>query len=410
MASAPFRRPTRHPNGQEVRLVRLAVSPTVNLRGRSADVWDAADTTQRLIELDDEARALNSAEEYAESHARLTAVLGQHEERAPARYHALHNRNDPDADQGSVNIRSRPLDSQFGSDGNQYNPYAPFTSEEYMLQEIEAGRMNPEMMDTPQQASNPAQSPLPENHTAPQSAHVHAGSHTSWMAPDHRPPCGQILYNLGQVHDLSDPHEASWFQHPYADITASEDLGEEEYADPALHHTLENEQRLIGPHRQESLFGSQGPLTLTTDQASPNERSARGVPRQPHSASTGRERRRLARPSLIVKLKTRFTQSSQAPLSPRRGRRGASSSRASNLAAQPTQNSRPFNLRSQGSVGSSSGTASSRVGWEHTARTLTRRAEAIQSPQRKRRRDAVSPRDASVESTTTPIPGSTHGN
>ena len=417
MTTAHFARRNLHPNGQDVRLARLADSQTVDLRGRSVDEWNAADTAQRLTEPDDEARALNTAEEDAVTHAKLAAVWAQNEARAFARYHnVLHNEGKSDVGQGSVNIWRRPFDSRFGSDGNQYNPYSPHTSEEYMLQEIQAGRMSPDMMDMPRQPSNPAQSPLPDKDTAD----VHAGSHTLWMAPDPRPPYRQPFCDLEQAHDSSDPHEASWSQHPYADSTASEDLGEEEYADPVLHHILENEQSLIGSHNsldnaldstvhgEESIFGNQGPLTLPPARSSSSGRFATEVLRRPQSASTGRERSRLTRPSLVVKLKTRFTQkSSPAPLSPRRGRRDALSSNASNSAAQPTISSRPFNLRSQGSVGSSSATARSRAGWEQTA--LTRRTDADQSSQRKRRRDSVSPRDASVESAKIPLPDSTHG-
>ena len=413
-------RPTRYPNGQDVRLARLAASPTVNIRGRLVDEWDAADAARRLIELD-EARALNTAEEYAESHARLATVFSQRDGIALAQYCALHDQNDSDSDDGSVNIRSRPLDSQFGSDGNQYNPYAPHTSEEFMLQEIQAGRMNPEMMDMPRQRSNPAQSPLPENNTAPPFAHVHAASHATWMAPDPRPPYRQPLYDLGQMHVLSASLESSRSQLPYAESTASEDSGEEDCVGSAEHHIPENQHHIssqssldtaLDPasHGQESLFGIQRPLTSTLDRQSPNEEFATGVPRQSRLASTGRERKRLAKRSLVVKLKTPFTQKSpQATLSPRRGRRGPPSSSTSNSALQPSRNSRRFNLRPQRSVGNVIVTEMGLASLEQSARTLTQSADAVQSPQRKRRRDAVSPRDASVESVTLPMSGSTHG-
>ncbi len=370
------------------------------------------------MELDSEARAHLTPEEYSESRLRLADVWAQHQERALARDRGLQNQNDSDASQGSANVRTRPLGSRFGSDGNQYNPYAPHTSEEYMLQEIEAGRMNLQMMDIPRQPSNPLPSPLPGSGPSPLFSRLRA----SWMAPPgHRPPYRQSLHGYGQPPDVSDPHEAIWFQRAYADSPAAEDFSEEEnaivYPELLQYFNIEEPQNspqsrhVTAPDpalpTQESPIGIESPLTSSPDRPSSNETFAIEVPRQPQSASTGRERKRLAKPSLVVKLKTPSTQKpSQASISPRRGKRDASSSSESSSAAQITQNSRPFNLRSQGSVGLGSASARTGAGWApQTLRRPSRRAEAIQSPQRKRRRDAVSPQDASVEGISTPTAG-----
>lgn len=400
---------------------RGADSPAVNISESSNDGWNAADPAQRLIDLDDEARARMTPDELSESNARVAAFWAQHEERALARYRSLDNQNDLDAGQGSSNMRTRPLDSQFGSDGNQYNPYAPHTSEEYMVQEIAAGRMVPEVLDIPRQPSDPAQSPLPGNDPVPPLARVHASGQSSWMAPAHRPPYRQSLTARGMHFDVSDPHDEPWFQNPLAASTAAEDQGEDEHADvyPALLPYFDLEEARNGSHsphvtapnlvspNQEGRLGIPGPLASTLDRPSLNETFAIGAPRQQHSASTGRERKRLAKPSLVVKLKTPSTRkSSQASASLRRGRPDAPSPSDSSSAAHITQNSRPSKLRSQGSPGSSSANTRTGAGWGPQAvRRLTRRAEAIQSSQRKRRRDAVSPQDVTLEGTTTPNPG-----
>lgn len=420
MANAHCGGPNNHPNTQDVRLARLADSRTVNVPERSIDEWEAADTAQRLIELDDEARAHMTLEEYAESTARVAAVWAQHEVRALARYRASRNQIDSDVNQESPNVLNRPLDSQFGSDGNQYNPYSPHTSEEYMLQEIEAGRMDPEMMVIPQHPANRARSSLSGNGPSAPLAHVHASGHTSWMGPGHR-----SRFRQGLDLDLSDPPEASWFQHPSDGSTAVEELGEEEYPNvyPVMLPYLDigrspagsQSPHGIAPDRvfpdQESALGIQGSLTSSLDPASLNEILALGVPRQPHPLSARRERKRLGKPSLVVKLKTDSAQnSSQAPVSLRRGRSDASSSSESSSATQITQISRPFNLRSRGSVGMSSTNVRTRAGWDPQAvRRLTRRAEAIQNSHRKRRRDAVSPQDFSTEGTITPTAGLRQG-
>lgn len=418
MANTNREGPNGHANHQDIRLARLAESSMINVSERSIDEWDVADTAQRLIEFDDEPRAHMSPEEYAESDARFAAFWVQHEERALGRCRALHNQNYSEVNQDSRNTRTRPSDSQFGSDGNQYNPYAPHTSEEYMLQEIEAGRMDPEMTDIPRNPSNIAQPPLSRNGPGLRLAHFHAGGNTSWMAPGHRPPYRQGLNGRGVSADVSDTHEESWLQHPYDSSTAAEDLVEEEYPDvyPAMLPYLDARGIPAGSHsrygttpnpvlpNQESPVGVRGPLTSPLDPSSLNEIFALGVPRQSHPASIGRERKRLAKPSLVVKLKTDFMQkSSQASVSIRRGRSDASWSSESSSAARTTQNSRPFNLRSEGSVGMNSANARTRAGWEpHAERRLTRRVEGVQSSQRKRRRDAVSPQEVDTEGPITP--------
>lgn len=416
MADAHCGGPNTHSIAQDTRLARLADVPMVNIPERSTDEWEVADIAQRLRELDDEVGAHMTDEEYSET---ISAILAQHEERTLARYRALHHRTDSDVDQESTRMRPRPLDSQFGSDGNQYNPYAPHTSEEYMLQEIEAGRMDPEMMDIPGRPSNSAQSPLSGNGPGPRLAHLQAGGHVSWISSGYSHRLRQGLNGPGIPVDLSDPHEASWFQRPYDGSATAEDLGEEEYPElyPDMLPYLDIGGSPAGSHipygaapdphfpNQESPFvSSYGPPNL-------NEIIALGVPRQQRPASAGRERKRLAKPSLVVKLKTDSAQrSSQTPASLRRAKSDASSSSESSV-TRTSQPSRPFNLRSRGSVGMSPTKARTRAGWDTQAgRRLTRRAENIQSSHRKRRRDAVSPQNSSsTESTATPTAGLPEG-
>ena len=414
MASAHHGGPNSYPNAEGIRLARLTDSPATNFPERSIDGWDAADTVQRLIELDDEARAHMTPEEYSESNARFDAVLAQHEERALARYRAMHNQTESSVNEESADMRTRPLDSQFGSDGNQYNPYAPHTSEEFLLQEINAGRMDPEMMNTPQHPTNSAQSPLFGPGPGP-SSRANAEGHVLWIPPGHRPNIRQDVNSHGVPVNLSDPHEASWFQHAYEGSAAPEDMGVEDYADiyAAMPPYLDIGRSPAGSYspyyitpepafpNQESPFDVQRPLNSSLGSPSLNEILALGVPRQSNPASIRRDRKRLAKPSLVVKLKTDSAQTlSQTPASLRRGRSDASSSSDSSSAAQNTQNLHPFNLRSRGSAGISSTNARIRAGWEsHPVRRLTRRAEAIQSSHRKRRRDAALPQDLGTEGT-----------
>lgn len=262
------------------------------------------------------------------------------------------------------------------------------------------------MIDISQQPSSPAQSPLPGNGHASPLVQVPTGRHGPWMALDHRSPHRHPLYGRGMHLELSNTHESSWL---YGDSTASEDLGEDEHADfyPTHPQLLENEEFSTGSHsphvpiQDPSLFNHETLFTPSLDPPRLNETLSIPVPRQPHSASTGRERKRLAKPSLVVKLKTP-TQGS--------GRRDPHPSGESSSAAQIAQNSHPFDLRTQGSVALSSANTRTRGGWEpHAGRRLTRRAEAIQSSQRKRRRDAVSPQDGGIEGTTTPSAGLPQG-
>ena len=419
MANTHREEPDSHANHQDIRLDHLANSSMINVSERPIDEWDVTDTAQSLMEFE-RASVHMTREEYAEhghSDAAIAAFWAQHEERALARHRILHNQNDPDVNQDSRSTRTRLLDSQFGSDGNQYNPYAPHTSEEYMLQEIEAGRMDPEMTDIPRNPSNPVQPPLSRNGPSPRLAHFPAGGNISWRAPGHHPLDRQDLNGRGVSADISDSLEESWLQHPYESSTAAEDLGEEEYPDvyPAMLPYLDAGGTTAGSHsryttpdpvlpNQESPIGTRGPLTSPLDPSILNEMLTSASSRQLHPASMGRERKRLAKPSLVVKLKTDFMQkSSQASVSSRRGRSDASSSSESSSTPQTTQNSRPFNLRSGGSVGMSSANARTRAGWEpHSERRLTRRVENGQSSQRKRRRDAVSPKEVDTDGATTP--------
>ena len=411
--------PDSHSNARDIRLARLAESRITNVLERSTDEWEAADTAQRLMQIDDRARAYMThftEAENSESTPESAYASAQQEMRAFARYRASRHRTDSVATQESTNVPNRPLDRQFGSDGNQYNPYAPHTSEEYMLQEIEAGRMNPEMMDTSQHPLNPPRSPLSGNGPHHSLTHTHAGSGPSWMALSH--PTGSMQ---GVNFDLSDPRELSWFRHPYDGSTAAEELGVEEFPTPMLPYpnfvrSPAGSQSIYGMSSdsvfsgQESILDSQGSLT-SLDPANLNENLTLGVPRQSYPPSTGRERKRVGKPSLVVKLKTACVQeTSQAPVSLRRGRSDASSSSETSSAAQTPQISRPFNLRSRGSGVMSSTNASPRPGWDSQAvRRLTRRAEAIQSSHRKRRRDAASTQDFNTEGTMAPMAAPAQG-
>ena len=309
-------------------------------------------------------------------------------------------------------MSTRPLNSQYGSDGNQYNPYAPHTSEEYILQEIEAGRMDPEMMGIPRQLSDPTQASLLRNGAASPLAHSHPDGQSSWMVPGHRPPYRQGLTGRGYPYDSSGSQEASWSRHPYAGSASVENFGEEEGSkiDPALIPYLKNrDSPSISKSAHDKPYPSlpktetplriQRPMTSTRDHPALSETFVVGVPLQPNSVSTGRGRKRLAKPSLVVKLKIHFPQKNlQASVSPRRNRLDASPSSESCSAAQVTQNPRASNLRSQGPL--SSINSKTRAGWDPQAmRRLTRRTEASQSSQRKRRRDAVSTQDVSTEGT-----------
>lgn len=422
MANAHYGGLNSHLNTQNVGLARSVYSPIVMLPEQSTGEWDAANSAQGLIDHDDEVRAHTTPEVYSESNARFAALLAQHEERYLARYRVSQDQNDSDAVQESANIRSRPLDSQFGSDGNQYNPYAPFTSEEFMLQEIEAGRMNPEFLDIPRRPSNPVQLPLSENGHGPPSAHVLAGGNVSWMAPGHRSAFSQDLNGPGIPVNMPGQRGASWSQHPYDRSAAAEDLDEQESNDvypdlppyldmralPAgLHSPYDTVPDLVSPNPENPL-AIQGTLTSSQVPLRLDELLPFDFPQPLHPASTRRERKRLAEPSLVVKLKTRFTQSVQAPVSPRRFTSAASSSSESSPATQTAQ--RSFNLRSRGSTTISLTNARTRAGWDQQAvRKGTRRAEPIQSSHRKRRRDAVSPQDVSTEGTATPTASQSEG-
>ena len=392
--------------------------PVIDLPERSVDEWEAADSAQRFIQLH-EARPHVTPEQRSEPNAGYAAFCALQDERTLTRYPALHGQNDANVSQGSAHMRTRPMNSQYGSDGNQYNPYAPHTSEEYMLQEIEAGRMDPEIMGFPRQLSDPSQTPLLRNGAASPLAHSHPDGQSSWMAPGHRPPYKQDLTGRGCPYDSPESHEASWSRHPYADSTSVEEFGKEEGSNidpaPIPYSKSKNSPSLSKsshympypslPNKENS-FSIQGPMTSTRDHLALSETSVVGVPLQPNSASTGRGRKRLAKPSLVVKLKTHFPQKAlQAPVSPKRNRLDAPLSSESSSAAQETQNPRPSNSKSQGHLGLTN--AKTRAGLDPQAvRRLTRRTEATQSSQRKRRRDAVSTQDVSTESAvlTTALP------
>lgn len=419
MANAHLDRRNSYGNAQDNRLVHAADFAAVARSDRPIDERDA-DAARLLLELH-EARTLRTPRQSSESSAFLASICAEQEERALRRYRGLRNRGDSDDSQRSANTRTRSLNSPFGSDGNQYNPYAPYTSEEYMLQEIEAGRMDPGMMNMPPRLPNSAQSPLLGNGSAPPLAQVDADRHPSLMAPGHRPPYRQSSNDHGPLRDVPCPPKRSWFPHPYAGSTTIEGLSEEEEytALPPDLEAREPQSSSNSPFLSlrpflpdlASTVGDLGPVTSSRERPTLNESLMLGAPRQPHSASTGRERKRLVQPSLVVKLKIPLSQQSlQAPVPPRRGRLEAPSSSEASSAAQVTQNAHPLTSRSQGSVGLSLANVKTRAGWDPQAvRRLTRRAEAIQSPQPKRRRDAVSPQDISAEGTTPPVAGLPQG-
>ena len=394
MVNAHRTGPDSHSNARDIRLARLAESRITNISERSIDEWEAADTAERITQLHDRARAY------------MIQVTGQ--ENSQSTPESAYASAQPEM---ITNMPKRPLDRQFGSDGNQYNPYAPHTSEEYMLQEIEAGRMSPEMMDMSQRPRSPLSGNGPDHSLT----HTHAGS-GAWMASGHL--SGHRTGSMQGVNsDRSDPRDMSWLRYPYNSSIAAGELGVQEFPTHVLPYS--NFVRPIGrfPSIFDSvLFGQEGSLdsqaSLTSlDPANLNEILALGVPRQSYPSSTGRERKRVGQPSLIVKLKTaRAQETSRTPVSLRRGRSDASSSSETSSASQTPQISRPFNLRSRGSGGMSSTNARSHPGWDSQAvRRLTRRAEAIQSSHRKRRRDAASTQDVNTEGTMAPMAGPTQG-
>ena len=405
MASTHREGSNSHANTQGNRSTRGPDISVINRLERPVEEWDAADGAQRLMELR-AARNHTTPEPYSESEARFIAFRAQKEQQALTQYHAL--QNDSNICHGSVQSRTRPLDSHFGSDGNQYNPYAPLSSGEYMLQEIEAGRMDPEMMDMPQNLSNSAQSPSPGNAPSQLLAHIYADGRSSWIAQGHGPPNRQTLNGRGLPHALIDPHEASWFRNPYTRSTSVDDLREAGYTDndsaphPYLNHrippsTSNNSyytQYPLLPNHGNSLLNP-GQVTSSRNQSTLSENCAAKVPQKPNLASTGRGKKRLAKPSLVVKLKTPSAQKTlQALASPKRSRADAPLSSESNSAAGITHSPRHFILRSKVSGGPSSTDAQSPAGWQPQAvQKPTRRAEAIQNSQRKRRRHAVSPQD-----------------
>ena len=388
--------PNSHANTSNNLLPHVDDDPIIDLPEREIDEWEAADIAQRLIQLD-EARPRVTPEQRSEPNAGYAAFRAPQDERTLTRYPSLHSQNDADVSQGSAHIRIRPLNSQYGSDGNQYNPYAPHTSEEYMLQEIEAGRMDPEIMGMPRQLSDPTQDPLLRNGAASPLAHSHQDGQSSSIVPGHRPPYRQGLTRRGYPYDSSDSHEEFREEEgsnidpallPYLETRHSPSISKSSHHTP--YPSLPN---------KDNPLRSQEPMTSTQDYPALSETFVEGVPPQPNSASTGRGRKRLAKPTLVVKLKTHFPQKTlQASVSPRRNRLDAPSSSESSFPAQITQNPRPSNLRPQGSLSSTN--AKTRAGWDpQAARRLTRRTEASQSSQRKRRRDAVSTQDVSTEGT-----------
>ena len=414
MANAHRAGPDSHSNARDIRLARLAESRITNVSERSIDDWEVADAAQHIMQLPDGARAHMTqvtGEEKSQSTSESPYASAQPEMRAFARYHSSRHRFDSVATQESTNMPNRPLDRQFGSDGNQYNPYAPHTSEEYMLQEIEAGRMNPEMMDMSQRPRSPLSGNGPDHSLT----HTHAGS-GAWLASGHlsghRPGSMQ-----GVNSDRSDPRDLSWLRYPYNPSAAAGELGVQEFPIHVLPYS--NFVRSLGGFSsifgsvfsgQEGTLDSQASLTSLSP-ANLNETLTLGVPQQSYPSSTGRERKRVGQPSLIVKLKTaRVQETSRTPVSLRRGRSDASSSSETSSAAQTPQTSRPFNLRSRGSGGMNSTNARPHPGWDSQAvRRLTRRAEAIQSSHRKRRRDAASTQDVNTEGTMATIPAPTQG-
>ena len=403
--------PNSHANALDHWLTHVAVAPVNRYPAKSLDTWEAAEAAQRLMQLH-EARQHMTPEQRSESNAEYAAFCALQDERTLTRYPSTHNQNDVDVSHGSAHTRPRPPSSQYGSDGNQYNPYAPHTSEEYMLQEIEAGRMDPEIMGIPRQLSDPLQAPLLRNGAALPLAHPHPEGHSSWKVPAHQPPYRQGLPGRGYPYESSDPQEVIWSRHPHTGSTSVKKFGEEEGSniDPALIPYLKTRDSLSMSNsshdtpyaslpKKETPHRIQGSMPSTQDHPALSETFVVGVPPQHNSASTGRGKKRLAKPSLVVKLKTNFPQKTlQASVSPRRNRLDAPSSSESSSAAQVTQNPRPPNLRSQ--VPLSSTVVSARAGWDpHTVRRLTRRTEASQSSQRKRRRDAVPTQDVNTGGT-----------
>ena len=402
--------PNSHANAPDNWLPHVADAPVNRFPARSVDTWEAAEAAQRLMQL--QARQHGTPEQRSESNAEYAAFCALQDERTLTRYPSTHNQNDVDVSHGSAHTRPRPPSSQYGSDGNQYNPYAPHTSEEYMLQEIEAGRMDPEIMGIPRQLSGPSQAPLLRNGAALPLAHPNPDGQSSWMVPAHQPPYRQGLSGRGYPYDSSDPQEASWSRHPHTGSTSVKKFGEEEGSniDSALIPYLKTRDSLSMSNsshdtaypslpNKETPHRIQGPMTSTRDHPALSETFVVRVPPQPSAASTGRGRKRLPKPTLVVKLKTHVPQNTlQASVPPRRNRLDAPSSSESSSAAQVTQNPRPPNLRSQ--VPLSSTDVSTRAGWDpHTARRLTRRTEASQSSQRKRRRDAVPTQDVNTGGT-----------
>ena len=409
MANAHRAGPDSHSNARDIRLARPAESRITNVSERSINEREAADNAQRLTQLHDRARAHMTqlpGDESSQSTPESAYASARPELIPLAPYQSLRHRTDSFATQESTNMPNRPLDRQFGSDGNQYNPYAPHTSEEYMIQEIEAGRMNPEMMDMSQRPRSPLSGNGPDH-----SLHnIHGGSR-AWMASGHRTGSMQ-----GVNFDRLDPRELSWVRYPYNCMAVGE-LGVQEFPTHLLPYS--NLIRSLGgfPSIFDSVFSAQegtvdSQASLTSlDPANLNETPTFGVPRQSYPSSTGRERKRVGQQSLIVKLKTaRVQETSRTPVSLRRGRSDASSSSETSSAAQTPQISRPFNLRSRGSGGMNSTNARPHPGWDSQAvRRLTRRAEAIQSSHRKRRRDAASTQDINTEGTMATIPAPTQG-
>ena len=418
MTPAQSGEPSNHTDAEDIGLAHVD-DLVSQLAEQSVDEWDAIRTARRLI-LDYEPRENVPADECYESTARFAALWAQQEEIAFARYRALRNEAAARTDQGNVNTRARPADTQYGSDGNQYNPYAPHTSEEYVSQEIEAGRMDPEMMNVPHPRLNPVQSPLPGNGTAPRSAQVLADRHVPWVSSDHRLIYGRDMRSRRRQFGRSGPRDLSWSQSSYADSMITDSPGEEDHADsyPALLPQPDIEEPQIasnsppnsapGPdiRNLDNPYDFPEPLNPRLGRRRPNVTPIVEAPRHLPSALSGRQRRRLAKPSLVVKLKTPGLRSRLAPLSPRRGRPGASSSGDSSSsssgdsssAARITPDPRHINLRSQAPAGSG----------PSTTRPRTRRAEVIQNSQRKRRRDDASLQGISIE-TATPTAGLSQG-
>lgn len=403
--------PNSHVDTPDNWLDHVADALIMDIPDRLVDEREAEDLARRLIQLAEAGPDVNP-EQRLEPNAGYTASGALQDERNLTQYPSSHNKNDADVSQGSAHMRPRPLNSQYGSDGNQYNPYAPHTSEEYILQEIEAGRMDPETMGIPQQQSDPTQAPLLRNGAASPLAYSHLDGQSSLMVPGHRPSYRQGFTGRGYPYGSSGSQEASWSRHPYAGSVSVEKFSEvgskivpaptpyfKNRDSPSMSKSSHDTSYPSSPNT-ENHFRIQRPTTSTRDHPAPSETLPVGVPLQPNSVPIGRGRKRLAKPSLVVKLKTQFPQKTlQASVSPRRNRVDASSSSESSSAAQVTQNPRPSNSRSQGPLSSTN--AKTRAGWDPQAvRRLTRRTEASQSSQRKRRRDAVSTQNVSTEGTT----------